>query len=126
MGGATAMEDLEYLAPELRSRSLSDREIVLNYADTLEAITLLIDQQVAIVCWEGWLRYSDGRKGHSGLFQGTYGINRETGETWGDYVDRAAAFCKETVGKSFRLWQQAPEPTGAELFFCLSLASEEG
>ena len=64
------VDDLNLLPPRLAAASLSQREIVLTYADALQAIEHLAAGGHAVFCWEGWLRYGDGACGHSARHQG--------------------------------------------------------
>ena len=119
------MSEIDILPGDLRDRSFSKNEIVLPCDDTLEAIRVLEENGWAILSWEGWLRYPDGRVGHSPQFQGTVDILRDPEESWQSYVHRSAAFSRDTVSQANREWGQASEESRAKLLFCISAWSKE-
>lgn len=115
------MDEIDLLPPELRARSVNDREIVLCYQDALEAIDLLEAAKWALLGWEGWLRCADGRIGFAQQFPGP-DIDREPGELWETLVRRSAALCRTTIEEAQRRWTIQPERSDADLFFCLTAA----
>jgi hypothetical protein len=58
------MNDIDFLPTPLKTKSLSDREIVLQNDAAVEAIDVLEQGKWAIVSWEVWIRYPEGRIGH--------------------------------------------------------------
>lgn len=108
--------DNDLLPPELAQHSLSDREIVLPYSEAIEAIDHLSGIGYRLLGWEGWLRYADGSRGHSGRHQGTEGVERMD-------VAEAADYCKLTIKDSHEIWQKDPCYRGADLYFCISCES---
>lgn len=107
--------ELGLLPADLTARSLSDREIVLTHTDALAAIGHLAQAGHRILAWEGWLRWPDGRVGHSGEHQGTTDLSGLT-------ALQAAAFCRETISLAQAAWDRAPEVPRATLFFCITVA----
>ncbi len=119
--GARSLKDLDLLPQALQERSLSEQEIVLPYHEALAAIELLVRARWALLGWEGWVKYPDGRHGHtSGGIIGTESIEQETGETWEGYVQRSARFCAETIAKAQSAWDTNPSTTHLTLYFCLT------
>lgn len=59
------MDEIDLLPEALRSQSLSKREIVLPYQQALDALEILVVAKLAVVGWEGWVKYVDGRHGHA-------------------------------------------------------------
>ncbi len=110
-----ASSELGLLPADLAARSLSDREIVLAYADALAAIDRLASAGHRILAWEGWLRWPDGRVGHSGEHQGTADLSGMT-------ASQAALFCRETIELAQAAWDRVPEVPGASLYFCITVA----
>jgi hypothetical protein len=109
------------LPDELMTKSLSDKDIVLPYEAALCAIDLLAASGWALLGWEGWLKYPDGRVGHSARHQGTVSLEKQAGESWGAYVQRSSEFCKRTVMENQEEWNRSPEAADSELYFCLTI-----
>src|SRR5450755_526029 len=75
----------------------------------------------ALLGWEGWVKYPDGRHGHTpGGVMGTESIEQEAGETWEGYVQRSARFCAETIAKDQHAWDANPSTAHMTLYFCLT------
>ena len=110
-------DDPRLLPADFARRSLSDREIVLTYVDALAAIEHLSHAGRRILAWEGWLRWTDGRVGHSEKHQGTVCLSGMT-------ASQAAAFCRETIALAQAEWDRAPASPGATLYFCITVASD--
>ena len=118
------MDEFDVLPTELRKKSLSEREIVLAYDDALLAIDYLIKNRWAMLGWDGWILLPDGKVTASLQHQGTCTIFKEKGETWEEYVQSSAEFCKEIMEISQRSWDHRPEVEGGVLYFCLSAIHE--
>ena len=115
------MDEIDLLPEALRSQSLSEREIVLSYQQALEALEILVAANFALLGWEGWVKYADGRHGHTpGGVMGTEAIEQEVGETWENYVQRSARFCAETMTKEQQAWNTHPGSAHLPLYFCLT------
>lgn len=56
---------------DLQRLSVSQSELVLPYPHAITALQLLEATDAILMGWEGWLRYPDGRLGHSDMHQGT-------------------------------------------------------
>jgi hypothetical protein len=106
----------EALPKRLLDASASSTELVLPFIEALEALDLLQRSGAAVLGWEGWLRYPDGRKGHSQAHQGTADIAGEK---------RLAPYllCRETMQKAHSKHSASPEQPGAELLFCITYAA---
>jgi hypothetical protein len=121
----TPQSDLDLLPEELSSQSRSDCEIVLPYQAALEAIAHLRASGVGFLGWEGWVQKPDGHVGHIASFQGTVGLFRHEGESWGDFVNRTADYCVKTIILDQQRWNQSPNArTGDTLCFCITVDSE--
>lgn len=110
----TMTSDLRLLPPALADRSASDREIVLTCSDALAALQHLADSGHQILGWEGWLRYVDGRLGHSARHQGTADLG-------GLAARDAVEVCRKTIIEVEAAWGRNPEITGAELLYCITV-----
>ena len=106
-------DDLTALPAELRRQSLSDREIVLPYAEALLAIDALKKSGYAVVVWEGWVLYPDGRVGHaSHEAQGT------ADHEWMGQWNAAEEFVRRTMERAQVYWSNSGR--AGTLHFCLS------
>ena len=112
------MDEIDLLPQVLRKQSLSHREIVLPYQQALEVLSVLVG-------WEGWVKYPDGRHGHTP--GGVMGIEvaRKARETWADYVERSAQLCRETMNREQQAWEANPEYAHLVLCFCLTATPPE-
>lgn len=117
------MGDLSYLPLALASKSLSTQEIVLTHSDTVEAVRELAKLGVAVVDWEAWGLFPDGKKGHAGVRRSDY-PGRHSSETWTEFVQRAARDCLETVSNADAHLRADPNFDGVEIHFCLSITTE--
>ncbi len=119
------MDDIDLLPQVLRKQSLSHREIVLPYQQALEALEVLVRANWALLGWEGWVKYPDGRHGHTP--GGVMGIEveRKEGEAWADYVQRSAHLCRETMNREQQVWEANPEYAHLVLCFCLTATPPE-
>jgi len=102
------------LPPDLASRSLSNREIVLSLADAERAIEHLGKTGRRLEAWEGWVKFADGTRTHSLRHPGSFVLPSDGG--------RAAAVALENIRKAQAVWDRAPEYPGASLYFCLTVA----
>lgn len=113
------MDALDLLSRDERVHSLSDREVVLPYSAALRAIDLFVAAGWALLGWEGWVQSPQGIGQHA-AYQGTVSIERETGETWEEYVQRAARVCRATIMHDQQRWEQDPDSADKQLYFCLT------
>lgn len=118
------MGDIELLPEDLKTRSLSDQEVVLGYEDALIALDIYQKAGWAFLAWEGWGKYYDGSVGHC-HYQGTVGIEKHDDESWKKYAERGYEFVKETIQKDYMDWKKSPHLKEYELYFCISAISEE-
>lgn len=97
---------------ELKRMSISERELVFSYAHAIEALGLLGSKAVPLLGWEGWLRFPDGRLGHSSKHQGT--------DTLGlDSVD-AYRWARDTIRASQQEHECLPKMLDTELLLCIT------
>lgn len=115
------MNDPDLLPKKLAAKSISDREIVLAYDDVFEAIEHLVANDYFVFAWEGWIKYPDGKLGHSGQHQGTVSFWGTKGHPVEQQMKEAAVFVKDTIQKSQQEWNTMPEFVGGILYFCLSV-----
>ncbi len=119
------MEDIELLPKDMMSRSLSEKEIVLNYEDALKTLDIFLEKDWAFLGWEGWGKYTDGGVGHCD-YQGTVSIELEENESWQDYGKRGYDFVKETIIEDYNDWKKSDSVKKYELYFCISAISKDG
>jgi hypothetical protein len=110
-------DNFALLPDRFRRASISDREIVVPYELALEAVDILESQGILILGWEGWLVHPDGKRGHSGHHQGAVSLHDLS-------VAGAASLVRRTINASHQQWQQAPEAPGAQLFYCITPATQ--
>ena len=97
----------------LQAKSVSDRELVLPLAAALEALRLFEQHGTVVLGWEGWLRYPDGRLGHSAKHQGT--ASEQFAAHSQHYV-----WLSRTMQLSQAEHDASPEVPDSELFFCIT------
>lgn len=98
---------------DLKRMSVSRGELVFSYANAMEALGLLEAQAVSLMGWEGWLRFRDGRLGHSSKHQGADALGL-------DSVD-AYRWFRDTIRASQQEHECLPEMPDTELLFCITL-----
>ena len=101
---------------EIRKRSASGRERVVDPADAIEVLRLCEQPSTPVLGWEGWLEYRDGRLGHSQQHQGTADLSELPRNS-------ALELCRTTIERSFVEWRQKPEDENARLLFCITIGS---
>ena len=79
-----------YSFDDIKKRSLSDLELVVEYIDAMELLDIYKNNSIKVLGWEGWLKYSDGSLGHSLRYQGTVDLSSMP-------IDSAVALCKQTI-----------------------------
>lgn len=110
---------------DLQQHSLSDRELVLPLPEALAALEALASSRVPVLGWEGWIRYPDGRVGHSRQHQGSVSIDRDPGEALIDYVRRSIDLTRRTITLAQDSWDREPEIHGGQLYFCITPADAQ-
>lgn len=118
------MKYLSLLPKDMKARSLSDNEVVLTYKDVLKALDIFYHANLAFLGWEGWAKYHDGTVGHCD-YQGTENIDQKPGESWKIYTKRGYEFVKKTITDDYKDWQRSVHIKKYELYFCISVISEE-
>ena len=98
---------------KIRERSVSPSELVLSFDDAMQALDLLQQRGARVRGWEGWLRYPDGRLGHSERHQGTADLSA---------IAAAAAFelCRRSMREAHQAFRSAPDREASELLFCIT------
>ena len=118
------MDSIKLLPEDMQRRSLSDREIVLKYEDALKALDVIVKNSWAFLGWEGWGKYADGKTGHCD-YQGTTGIEKEPGQSWGEYMKYGYEFVKKTIKNDYSDWKKSERVNKYELYFCITIINEE-
>lgn len=102
-----------YRIEDIKSRSESPDEIVVNYTDAMELLNILEINNTKVMGWEGWVKYLDGSLGHSQRYQGTTDLSSMPNPS-------AIALVKGTIMQAHIEWEEKPEVNGAKLFFCIT------
>jgi hypothetical protein len=97
----------------LVSASASADELVLPFAESLEALDVIERNGGRIHGWEGWVRRADGSLGHSAKHQGTADLAEVSRDT-------AFVLCRKTIIEANREYTNAPEGVGSELLICIT------
>lgn len=108
------MSELDLLPQRLSDQSISEREIVLPIAATLEAIDLLESNGRHIIDWEGWVKDTHGRVGHGTAPQGTTSLQDLS-------VQEAAQICRSTIPPAAAQWAEDNPGTTDSLHFCITV-----
>ena len=106
------MDSSDDIPKELLSHSISENEIVLPYPDVIASIHRLPEFGLRLLGWEGWLRYSDGRHGHSARHQGTVDLSEIPAQ-------EAAELCILAIEQAHA--EATREPEEGELYFCITV-----
>ena len=106
--------DLALLPPELRERSRSAHDIVLEGEDALRAVDHLAASGHRIEGWEGWVWLADGGRTRSLAHPGPFALPMDP--------DRAAVIAREGIERAVAAWARRAEYPGATLAFCLMVA----
>jgi hypothetical protein len=116
VGSVPADSDLHLVPANLAERSLSARELVLPYPQVLDALDALERRECGLSGWEGWIRYPDGRVGHSARHQGMAGM---------ESLARSEAYrlVRAAIEEAQDQWVVQPESPRGELYFCISAAN---
>ena len=100
---------------EIIARSASEQELVVSYHDALELISIFERDRVRILGWEGWIKHSDDRLGHSHKHQGMVDLlSMKQAE--------AAEMTRNTIMQAYSEWQKEPKEENASLLFCITIA----
>jgi hypothetical protein len=109
-------EELELLPRELALQSASASEIVLPYAQALEALEVIARAGRRVVGWEGWIRTPDGAVGHGDTAMGLDSLSTLDGQ-------QAIARCRQTIGEAYSAWNKSAAHPGTDLLFNITVAS---
>jgi len=102
-----------YSLEDIKSRSESTDEIVVNYTDAMELLYIYEKNNTKVIGWEGWVKHSNGSVGHSEKYQGTTDLSHMSNSS-------AIALTKSTIMQSHTEWEEKPEVENAELLFCIT------
>lgn len=102
-----------YTLDEIKSRSASKEEVVVEYIDAMELLHIYEGNDTQVFGWEGWIKYPNGSLGHSRKYQGTTDIS-------GMPNSSAIALAKNTIMQAHTEWCEIPEVEGAILLFCIT------
>lgn len=102
-----------YNLEDIKGRSESPDEIVVNYIDAMELLYIFERNNTKVLGWEGWVKHSDGSVGHSQKYQGTTDLSHMPNTS-------AIALVKSTIMQANTEWEERPEVTDAELLFCIT------
>ncbi|MBD3653303.1 hypothetical protein [Kangiella sp.] len=97
----------------IKSRSVSEKEFIVSYADALELVSIFDQLRIRILGWEGWLLYEDGNLELSQDHQGTADLTELSDEA-------TVAFMKTTISEAKVDWDKKPENDKAKLYFCIT------
>ncbi|MGV6852049.1 MAG: hypothetical protein ACWA5R_07710 [bacterium] len=102
-----------YSFEDIKSRSESTDEIVVNYTDAMELLYIYEKNNTKVLGWEGWVKHSNGSVRHSDKYQGTTNLSRMPNSS-------AIALTKSTIMQSHTELEEKPEVDNAELLFCIT------
>ncbi len=102
-----------YSLEDIKSRSESPDEIVVNYTDAMELLYLYKNNNTQVLGWEGWVKHPDGSLGHSQKYQGTTDLSSMPNAS-------AIGLIEITIMQAHTEWEEKPEVRDAELFFCIT------
>lgn len=120
------MSEIDLLPEDLRRQSLSSNEIVLPYADALQALEILEEAHWAVLGWEPWLKWPNGSHLHPLLGAS---LDREEGEDWESYVQRSVRHYGQVLKEAQSHWDHGAFPhhdPSLTLYFCLTTTNQEG
>ena len=116
------MAILQPLPTWILGKSISDREVVLDFDDTMWAIDAYETAGWALLGWEGWFRQDD-RNGHALEYQGTVTLKPDLDEDWPAYVKRTADVCRRTIKDGTERYARENAHQDRKLYFCLTATS---
>ena len=98
---------------DLQAKSASVNELVLPLAEANMALEILLRSGTTLLGWEGWIRYPDGRLGHSAHHQGTKDLSDMP-------LLEAYRFARDSMQQSHSEHECNPEVPDSELLFCIT------
>ncbi len=102
-----------YSFEDIKKRSETENELVVNYTDAMELLYLFKQSNTQVLGWEGWLKYENGKLGHSKKYQGTADLSAMSQAS-------TIALIESTIMQANTEWQEKPEVSNASLFFCIT------
>jgi len=105
---------LELLPDEVRSKSISVREIVLPLPEALRAVDILESNGCEILGYEGWVKTSKGAVGHgsAGRYCASYSEDLS--------IRERASLCRMHIVEDAGAWQEENLSTTDLLHFCIT------
>jgi len=101
-----------YSLEDIKRRSESTDELIVNYTDALELLYLYENDNTEVIGWEGWIKSPDGSLTHSRRYQGKNDFFRMSKTS-------TIALIKSTIMQSYVEWDERPEVNGADLLYCI-------
>jgi hypothetical protein len=102
-----------YSFEDIKSRSVSDNEIIVEYIDAMEILDIFERNRTKVLGWQGIIMYPNGSLGGSEKHQGTTDLSTMP-------IMSAIAFTKWTIMQSHTEWEEKPERENATLLFCIT------
>ena len=124
------MNEIEVLSTDLKNKSLSSNEIVLEYQDALKALDILLNNKWGVLGYEVWFKYPEG-KSHFFNIEGkstvdaSESIEKKEKETWDDYVKRSNRYCKDIMKTSYEYWKKLCAEKKVEFYYCITACQEK-
>jgi hypothetical protein len=98
---------------DIRDRSISKSELVVNYSDAMELLYIFQHSSTPILGWEGWLIFEDGTVTHSQRNQGISDLSSLP-------FFSAISLARSTIMQANTEQQSIPEAANSELYFCMT------
>ncbi len=102
-----------YSQEDIRSRSSSNDEMVVEYIDAMELLYIYEQNNIKVLGWEGWIKYPNGSLGHSQKYQGTSNLSAIPNLS-------AISLTRSTIMQAHAEWEEKPEVENAILLFCIT------
>ena len=102
-----------YSFEDIKARSESKEEIVVEYADAMELLYIFEKSQTKVLGWEGWIKHENGKMSHSIKYQGNTDLSEMP-------ILSALLLTKSTVMQAHTEWEEKPEANNAVLLFCIT------
>ncbi len=103
-----------YSLDDIESRSYSNREMVIEYIDAMELLYIYEQNNIKVLGWEGWIKYSNGSLGCSQKYMGTSDLSDMPNLS-------AVSLIKSTIMQAHTEWELIPEFEDSILLFCITI-----
>lgn len=101
---------------DIRQRSLSGDQLVVEYMDAMDALAIFSERGVRVLGWEGWLVHRDGSIGRSSRYKGIRDLSAMSNRA-------TIALTQATMMQANGEWNELPEIRDAELYFCINFST---